>query len=396
MNSRVAAGIEIVDADTHYYETRDAFSRHLEAQYADDAIRPEVVNGREILMVGQRPFTFMDSLFFDSAVRPGSLVEMLRSMRSGDLTDSAVSAPIDPAYTDRTARLSRLDVQGVEACFMFPTLAVCLEHFMSSDPDVRYATIRAFNRWVEEEWGFDADGRIYAAAYLSLYEPVAAVVELERVLDAGAKIINLRAGPAFGRSFADPALDRFWGLADEAGVVISFHIGEAGYNERCAPGFGELANPTSHQQSALQWTCFYGDRPIMETIAALIFHNVFGRFPNLRVLSVENGSLWVEYLLKAMDKMVGMGRNGPWPGGRLTARPSEVFRQHVFVSPYHEESFPDLVSIIGAGRVVFGSDYPHPEGLAQPGEIVPLLADQPETVRSAVLRDNAIGLVTST
>ena len=88
-----------------------------------------------------------------------------------------------------------------------------------------------------------------------------------------------------------------------------------------APFWGEEPNPSSHQQSAFQWTCFYGDRPIMDTIAALVLHNLFGRFPNIRCLSVENGSLWVPYLLKVMDKMNGMGRNGPWLGGRVTERP---------------------------------------------------------------------------
>jgi predicted TIM-barrel fold metal-dependent hydrolase len=344
-------------------------------------------------MVGERPFTFMDSLFFDTAVRPGSLVEMLRSMRSGDMTDSAVEGPVEAAFVERSARLARLDEQGVEACFMFPTLAVCLEHFMSDDPDIRYATLRAFNRWVVDEWGFGDDGRIYAAAYLSLYEPSRAATELRRVVDAGARIVNLRAGPAFGRSFADPSLDAFWGLAAEAGVVVAYHIGEAGYNERCAPAFGESANPTSHEQSALQWTCLYGDRPIMETVAALVFHNVFGRFPGLRVLSVENGSLWVGYLLKAMDKMVGMGRNGPWPGGRLDAKPSEIVRRHVSVSPYHEEPIGELVDLIGADRVVFGSDYPHPEGLRAPADFLDVVADLDDRSRRAVMHDNAATLV---
>jgi predicted TIM-barrel fold metal-dependent hydrolase len=69
-----------------------------------------------------------------------------------------------------------------------------------------------------------------------------------------------------------------------------------------------------------------------------------------------------------MDKMKGMGRNGPWIGGRWSGRPSEVFRRHVYVSPYHEEDIAYLASLIGVEHVVFGSDYPHPEGLADPVE----------------------------
>ena len=104
----------------------------------------------------------------------------------------------------------------------------------------------------------------------------------------------------------------------------------------------------------------------MDTISSMVFHNFFGRFPNIDVMSVENGSLWVPYLLDAMDKMKGMGRNGPWPGGYVEGKPSEIVRRRVFVSPFHEEDLVALVGRIGASQVLFGSDYPHPEGLADP------------------------------
>ena len=92
------------------------------------------------------------------------------------------------------------------------------------------------------------------------------------------------------------------------------------------------------------------------------------------MLSVENGSLWVPYLLKAMDKMKGMGRNGPWLGGYVEGRPSEIFKQHVYVSPYHEEDIVALAELIGDDRILFGSDFPHPEGLAEPAEFADLVA----------------------
>jgi predicted TIM-barrel fold metal-dependent hydrolase len=131
----------------------------------------------------------------------------------------------------------------------------------------------------------------------------------------------------------------------------------------------------------------------METVGALILHNLFGRFPSLQVLSVENGSLWVPYVLKAMDKMKGMGRNGPWLGGRVEGRPSEIFKRHITVSPYHEEDIAALVELIGVDRVVLGSDYPHPEGLNNPADLadrlVTLEADEVRTI----MRDNGRRLV---
>jgi predicted TIM-barrel fold metal-dependent hydrolase len=180
---------------------------------------------------------------------------------------------------------------------------------------------------------------------------------------------------------------------DEARLAVAFHISESGYNEAMSVHWGEAPNPPSHRQSAFQWTNFYGDRPIMDTLSALILHNLFGRFPNLRVLSVENGSLFVPYLLAVMDKMKGMGRNGPWLGGYVKGRPSEIFMRHVYVSPYHEEDLPALARRIGERHVLFGSDYPHAEGLAEPGEFAEGLAGLPEEGVRAIMGDNMRRLV---
>jgi predicted TIM-barrel fold metal-dependent hydrolase len=325
--------------------------------------------------------------------KPGSLREMLRAMSSGQYRESNVVEPIQPEYVARDARLAVMDRQGIERALLFPTLGVCVEHFLKDDVDQLYANFHAFNRWLDDDWGFGREGRIYAPPMLSLRDLDRAVTELDWVLAAGARVVVLRAGPAYGRSPADPYFDPFWARIDEAGVLVAFHIGEAGYNEMMAPFWGEQPNPSSHRQSAFQWTCFYGDRPIMETFAALVLHNLFGRFPNIRCLSVENGSLWVPYLLKLMNKMNGMGRNGPWLGGRVTERPSDVFKRHILVSPYHEEDIVGLTGTIGVSQVVFGSDYPHPEGLAEPSDFADAIAPLGPAAVRQIMRDNLLPLL---
>jgi predicted TIM-barrel fold metal-dependent hydrolase len=383
----------LFDADNHYYEPRDCFTRHIEPAFRDRAIHVvEDERGRERILVGDRPFTFLADFSFDRWPRPGSLREMLRALKTPDYENQVVEE-VRPEYRERDARLLRMDEQGLESCFLFPTLAVCVEQFMVDDPEQLYANFHAFNRWLDDDWGFDHRGRIYAAPLLSLRDLDRAVAELEWVLARGARVVSLRPGPAYGRSPADPHFDPFWARIDEAGVLVAFHIGESGYNETMSVHFGEQANPSSHRQSALQWSCFYGDRPISDTIAALIFHNLFGRFPRVRVASVENGSLFVPYLMKLMDKMGGMGRNGPWIGGRIRERPSAILKRHVFVSPHHEEDVPALIGEIGASQVLFGSDYPHSEGLAEPRDFAEGLAGVPEDRVRMVMRDNALGLV---
>jgi hypothetical protein len=156
-------------------------------------------------------------------------------------------------------------------------------------------------------------------------------------------------------------------------------------------------------RSAFQWTMLYMDRPIMDTIAILIYHNLFGRFPNVQVASVENDARWVPYLIKSMDLMKGMARNGPWPGGYPSGRPSEIFREHVYVEPNHTtDDVAALVELIGPDRVMFGSDFPHPEGMSDVFDYPDMAArfaarlDSPADTTRKVMRDNglrAVGLL---
>ena len=387
-------GSALWDADNHYYEPRDCFTRYIDPAMADRAVRSVIdPDGRERVLVGDRPFTFLADPFRETTSKPGSLREMLRAMSSGQFQESDVTEAVQPEYVNRDARLAVMDTQGVEAILLFPTLAVCVEHFMKDDPEQLYANMHAFNRWLDDDWGFAHAGRIFGVPLLSLRDVDRAVAELDFVLDRGARAISLRPGPAYGRSPADPHFDPFWARLNEAAVPVCFHIGESGYNELFSVAWGEEPNPSSHHQSAYQWTSFYGDRPITDTFSALVLHNLFGRFPNVQCMSVENGSLFVPYLLKVMNKMNGMGRNGPWLGGRITERPSDIFKRHVSVSPYHEEDVVALAELIGSDRVLFGSDYPHAEGLAEPRDFAECVRSLGPEAERLIMRDNLRGLL---
>lgn len=389
-------GFSVVDADNHYYETPDCFSRHIEAKYRDKAItshrRPD--ESWEI-RIGGTTHDFFDPKF-DKTNPPGSLLTILRA-KDNDAgvkwSDSYSKENMLEAYRNRDARLALMDEQGIEATLMFPTMGVGVLAPMQSDADQMYANLTSFNRWLEEEWGYGARGRIFSPPVISLLDPDRAVAELERVLALGAAAIAVPPGPIGNNtSPADPIYDRFWGLLDEARTLVTFHLGDSMYPEVSAL-WGENPHPQVRGMSAFQWAFTHGDRPLIETLGQLIYGNVFGRFPNLRVLSIENGSDWVPYLMRLLDKKKGMGRYGPWIGGRPQGRPSEIFKRHVWVSPYAEDDIDGLVDVIGAERVLFGSDYPHPEGLADPRRFADLVPRcTPEQVR-LIMRDNTAALL---
>ena len=115
---------------------------------------------------------------------------------------------------------------------------------------------------------------------------------------------------------------------------------------------------------------YWGDRPAMEVTAAMILQNLFGRYPNVHVCLSEMGTVWLPYLLRKMDHAFLMGRKAKWAeNGRLDRRPTQIFREHFIVAPYPEENVPASCSRCPeSNRIVFGSDFPHGEGLAYPGQ----------------------------
>jgi predicted TIM-barrel fold metal-dependent hydrolase len=146
--------------------------------------------------------------------------------------------------------------------------------------------------------------------------------------------------------------------------------------------------------SAWQWQNTYGERPITDTLSALIFDNLFGRYPNIRVLVSEFGAEWVPHFIRHMDKSRGMGRNGPWLGGQLKERPSRVFREHVRVVPYPEDDTVELAGRLGGTEcLVMGSDWPHAEGLREPADFYAKVEALGDDARRAFLRDNGLKLL---
>ncbi|MGW1028570.1 amidohydrolase family protein [Streptomyces sp. NPDC002577] len=384
----------LIDADGHYYEPDDCFSRHIEARFKDETVRVERGTdglGR-VFLRGRR--TFMSVMPGDYASAPGAL----EGLFAGEVADGfthreVINAKDYPEFTERTARLALMDEQGLEATLMLPTLGVAVEYDMRDDVELTYASLRAFNRWLEEDWGYGADSRLFGVPMLSLLDIDQAMVELHRVIDAGTRMVHLCPGPVAGRSPADPVFDPFWATVAEAGIPVVFHVSNSGYQHFYGTHWSEDPDNPSHQQSPLQWALCNTERPVVDTLIALTLHNLFERHPGVRIVSIENGSSWLKPLFKTVDKAAALGRRGPMLGGKLPPRPSEALAEHLWVCPFPEDDVNELIDAMGADHVLFGSDYPHPEGLRQPRDYIPRLADCDAAVSRKVLRGNTAKLL---
>jgi len=386
----------LIDIDHHYYEPDDCCTRYLEPKFRDRAIHIDTLDGERAWFLGDRPLNF-DRRPLDWVLEPGDLRRMLPLRAAGLQADVRVmDSSADAAFRDKEARIARLDAFGVQACVMFSSFF--FENEFGHDPEAGCANLRAYNRWVAEDWGFQYRDRLFAPATISLIDLDFAIEELERVLAEGARLLLLRTGPVTGRSPADPFFDPFWARVHEAGIPVVFHVSLSTYETEFSRMWGEKLDATMADFSAFQWyTCFM-HRPIIDTMASLVFNNLFGRFPGLRILSIENGSAWVPKLLADLDHVMHYTQpTTHWPGGELTEKPSDLFREHVYVSPffepYYEAPMRELVDTLGIDRLVFGSDWPHGEGKPAPLDYLSDVVELDEGEQRRFLRDNGLELL---
>jgi len=372
-HQRTQAMTGCYDSDQHAVELQDQLPQYMEPAFRKKGWRLVATEGgRNALAVGDE----VSKLSFEEQPVPGSFRENILRNRAGEDLDpfQGTLGPVLPEFIDRDRRLEFMDKEGIEGTLLFPGAA--LEgHWLTEEGDLAqlYANLRAVNRLARERWGWSYRTRIYAAAIMSLQDLDLALEEVDRLMDDGCKVVNLVPGPVRGRSPADPCFDPFWARINESKMLVSLHTAPASHPayRKMLAAFWEPMNPPGIDRGLCDMTSafmgfqMFNERPIMDTVAALILHNLFGRFPNVHVISVENGAFWVAYAVNLMNKNYAINHNGYWLGGRPD-RPSSVFRKHVSVTPFHEDDVEQLVDVVGVDAVTFGSDFPHAEGLASP------------------------------
>ena len=162
------------------------------------------IDGKQRMVVDSKVFRFIPNPTFDPVARPGCLDEYFRGKQAGDDIRDAFGElePINPAYREPEARVKLMDTQGIEGCFLFPTLGVGVEEALLHDPGALHDVFHAFNEWMLDDWTFNYRDRIYAAPYIALQDPQRAEQEVEYALANGAHVVVMRAGPVRGPGFS--------------------------------------------------------------------------------------------------------------------------------------------------------------------------------------------------
>jgi predicted TIM-barrel fold metal-dependent hydrolase len=394
-------GFRAFDADNHYYEAEDAFTRHIDPDMAKRAMQWADVNGKKRLLVGGKINKFIPNPTFNPIAAPGSLEDYFRGRNDKGIDMKTMFGDLDPiddhpGYRNRDARLQLLDEQDMDGALLFPTLGVGMQEALKKDVPALHAAFSAFNSWLDEDWGFDrGDGRLYAAPMIAFADPDEAAAEVDRVLAAGARILVTVPGPVPDGddgyvSPGHPKFDPIWARIAEAGVPLALHAGLSGVGHYGrfwrTGGAGDAGGFTAFKHAVFPMVAFQ-DLGISHSFAALICHGVLERFPTLRLASIENGAMWVPDLLRNLKDA-----HGKMPFA-FQRHPVDQFKEQVWVAPYYEDDMDRLKDVMGVERLLFGSDFPHTEGLAEPTQFVKDIPTfTPEETR-AVMRDNVLELL---
>jgi hypothetical protein len=371
-----------IDVDNHYYEPLDAFTRHLDKKFRRRGVQIFQDGKHSQAVIGDRVNRFIPNPTFDPIIVPGCLDLLFR----GEIPDGVDPASLmkverlehHPEYQNRDARVTVLDTQGIETAFMLPTFACGVEEALKHDVEATMASVHAFNVWLDEDWGFDRpDHRIIAAPIISLADPAAALEEVEFVLGRGAKLVLVRPAPVPGvvrpRSLGDPLHDPVWAAL-------------AGYLQVAGMWGGKSTFEAFGGSDPLD-QILVDDRAIHDTMASMIAHGVFIRHPQLKAVSIENGSYFVHRLIKRLKKVAN---NHP---KLFPQDPVEQLRTNVWIAPYYEDDLTELASVIGVEKILFGSDWPHGEGLEDPVSFTEELAGFSDADIRKIMRDNALDLL---
>jgi predicted TIM-barrel fold metal-dependent hydrolase len=362
----------IFDADNHMYETTDAFTKFLPKEY-EGLVKYVEVNGRTKIAVNNLISDYIPNPTFEVVAAPGAQEDYFKHGNpDGKSRREIMGKPIRalPAFMAPEPRLQLMDELGLDRALMWPTLASLLEERLRGDPEATHAVIHALNQWMHEHWTFNYENRIFPTPVINLGIAEEGMKELEWVLERGARIILIRPAPVYGylgpRSFALPEFDPFWKMVDEARIPVGMHASDSGYQRYFDEWEGNRHGEMTPFKGGSGFMAIVGHqgRPIMDTVGSLIGHGLCSRFPNLRFAPVENGSNWVRPILEHMAAAYHASPKS------FDEDPIDVFKRNIYVHPFHEEDPIGLVELLGADRVLFGSDFPHPEGMADPVSFV--------------------------
>lgn len=362
---------EVVDGDGHVMESREVWETYLDKKF----------RSRVVLNKDTENKTW-GSLEIDGVSIYRKYPESL--VRRFDLqVKENWSKPYQAGF-DSSSQLAAMDEQGIKIMYLYPSLFLSATAIEGQDKDLTAALLRAYNDWLVEFCSLD-NKRLRPVGLIGLQYPDVAATEVARLAkNYNIRNITIRPNPISGKTIADKSLFEFWRTCSEYDVAIGIH--EGAHCQLEATGINRF-----YSHFAIHTCCHPMEQ--MMAFVALLEGGIFEEFKNTRVAFLEAGCSWVPYLLWRMD---GEFKKYDHDIPQVKRKPSEYFSKHCYV--HCEGSEPclnEVIQTISADRLLFASDYPHPDHKMHE-EIEEIEeADISSDVKKKILESNALNFYNS-
>jgi predicted TIM-barrel fold metal-dependent hydrolase len=260
-------------------------------------------------------------------------------------------------------------------------------------PELQWAGARAHNRWLAELVAAAPERRVGVALVPALWDVEQAVKEVHWARQNGLGGILLPCAWGQLAPYHHPKYEPLWSACEELEVVLHFHSGAAPMGDYFGPRFPErdAVELPGAVGIYISEVCWWNARPL----TFLIWGGVLERHPRLRVAITEGTSIWVPEYLALLDQRYSETHYAQKLGdyrSHLSLRPSEYFARSVAIGascmPRREA---ELRHAIGLRNIMWGSDFPHPEGSwpATREQMLETFRGLPEDEIAAMLGGNA-------
>jgi predicted TIM-barrel fold metal-dependent hydrolase len=363
---------KVISADSHVVEAPDLWERWLEPKFRERA--PQLVkdpDGGDAWLYNRK-----------GQPEPLGLVCCVNIPRDRmKWTGYRYGDNIHPSCHDGRARLEILDIDGVDAEFLYPPQRAILSFAQFEDKELIRAGIEAYNRWLIEGFCSPDPKRLFPVYQIPNLGIDTAVAEIKQAAALGCRTVAVTNWPS-GNPQLTREDDAFWKAAEELEMPVAMH-------------FGLVTTEVSHKftpeaQGSLGAT--NGPIKMGPVMVDMIFSGVFDRFPGLQVSGIEVGCGWVPHVAEMMDDRYW--RNRARVGLNLKHLPSHYVRENFTFSFIVDQIGVQVRHAVGLKAMLWSTDFPH-HGNSYPysrESIEQHFVNVPEVERHAILAGNAVRL----
>ena len=343
----------VVDADSHWSEPADLFTKRAPSLYRDRVPRVELVDGQPTWVFDGHPIgQYSAAGVIDRSGRKESSHKALFGWSHDEVHLGA---------HDPKVRLQVLDECGIDAQVIFPsTIGLGGQDLgVVGDHDLTKLAVEIYNNAMAEiQEG--SGNRLLPMPLMPAWDVDECVAEAQRIAGLGMRGVNMTSDPQDlgAPDLANRAWDPFWEVCSDLSLPIHFHIGAS---VTAMTFFGKYPWPSHpmNTQLAIGGTLlFIGNARV---VTNLILAGIFDRHPNLKVVSVESGVGWIPFILETLD--YEMSENAPDELRQLQKLPSEYFSSNLYATFWFENNrnnLPALIESVGEDCILFETDFPHP------------------------------------